>query len=84
MTFSPTDLVQIGGWCFAALVLFSIIVGFVRGQLVSGTVYARECERSDAAIQLLDKNTEALASVTDVLQRQGGQLDTLIAMRGRR
>jgi hypothetical protein len=73
---SPEVILQIGGWCFAAVVLGLVIAGFIRGDLVPGWVNKRETERADKAAALLEQ-------LTGSLERVAGAVDTLVKLAGR-
>jgi hypothetical protein len=77
---SPTELEQIGGWCFAALTLAVIIAGFISGRIVPGWIYKREIIRGDKATDLLAGMTAAMARQTDVIEKIAGQNDVIVRL----
>jgi len=73
---------NIGGWCFGALVAGVFALGFVRGEIVAGRTYRRECGRVDDMVGVVEAITSALESNTDISERMSGQVDTLLRLWG--
>jgi len=60
----PKVLVDAGGWVFASAVLTAVLILIRRGDLVPGFVYKREVERADKATEQVERQTEAIKTLT--------------------
>jgi hypothetical protein len=77
---SPTEISQIGGWCFAAVTCAVIVGGFISGKLVPGWIYKREITRADKATDLLANMTAAVDRQTIAVEKLAVQTDTAVRM----
>lgn len=84
---TATTIYDIGGWCFAVVVLALILVAIVRGDLVPGWIHKREIERGDKITALMSQQTATMEKQTDATERQtsiitgmGSQIETLVSV----
>ena len=63
-----TGLADAGGWAVVVAMMTAIGLGSVRKWWVPGFVYDREAKRADEATTQLERHTEAIRGLTDVLR----------------
>jgi hypothetical protein len=74
---SPQDLIDLGGWTFACIVLAIVIAAFIKGDLVPGWIHKRETERADKATDLLEHLTSAIEKQTATVEGLVNQMQSL-------
>lgn len=71
----PKELLDAGGWVFAALLAAAILWAIVKGKLVPGVTHDREVARADRATDQLEKegdtNRELLTAVKALTETLG-------------
>lgn len=77
------DILDAGGWVFAAIVLAIVIAALIRGDLVPGAIHKRESARADTATAQLERQGETAEKLADQVEDLAGNVKQLVEILGR-